>query len=141
MKTTLSTCVVALGLMSGAAMAGDPMRGDTDGDGRLSRAEATAKASERTGDWFDKLDADKDGYVTRAEMDKARNDRRAEMQAKKDEFFKSADINGDGQLSLDEVQANAPRLADHFTAIDKDKNGMLSKDELSRGKHKRAPQG
>lgn len=145
MKTTLSTCLVALGLMSGAAMAGDAMRGDTDGDGRLSRAEATAeataKASERSSDWFDKLDADKDGYVTQAEIDKARENRRSAMDAKKDEYFKAADINGDGQLSLDEVQAKMPRLADRFSTLDKDKNGSLSKDELARGpRHRAAPQ-
>ena len=40
------------------------MRADTDGDGRVSRAEATAAGSERSGEWFDKLDLNKDGYVT-----------------------------------------------------------------------------
>jgi Ca2+-binding EF-hand superfamily protein len=140
MKTTLSTCLIALGLISGVAMAGDTLRGDTDGDGRLSRAEATAKASERTGEWFDKLDADKDGYVTQDEMSKAREDRRAGMREKMDEHFNEADANKDGQLSLDEVQAKMPRLADRFSAIDKDKNGLLSKEELARGgRHHHAP--
>ena len=32
------------------------MRADTDGDGRVSRAEATAAGAERSGEWFDKLD-------------------------------------------------------------------------------------
>jgi Ca2+-binding EF-hand superfamily protein len=142
MKTTLSTCLIALGLISGAAMAGNPMRNDTDGDGRISRAEATAQATERTGEWFDKLDADKDGYVTQDEMNKAREDRRAGMREKMDEHFNEADANKDGQLSLDEVQAKMPRLADRFSAIDKDKNGLLSKEELARGgRHQHAPQG
>ena len=47
--------------------------------------------------------------------------------------FKEADANGDGQLSLDEVQSKMPRLADRFTTLDTDKNGMLSKDELKHG--------
>ena len=49
-----------------------------------------------------------------------------------EERFKEADTNGDGQLSLDEVQAKMPRLAERFTALDTDKNGLLSKEELAR---------
>ena len=37
------------------------------------------------------------------------------------------------QLSLDEVQANMPRMAERFSKIDKDKNGLLSREELQRG--------
>ena len=37
------------------------------------------------------------------------------------------------QLSLDEVQANMPRMAERFSTIDKDKNGLLSQEELQRG--------
>jgi Ca2+-binding EF-hand superfamily protein len=149
MKTTFSTCLIALGLLAGTAMAGDQprsdaprdeMRADTDGDGRVSRAEATAAATERTGNWFDKLDQDKDGYVTQDEMRQARETRRANMHAKMDEHFKEADANNDGQLSLDEVQAKLPRLAGRFDALDKDKNGTLSKEELARGRHRAAPQ-
>jgi len=44
------------------------MAGDTDGDGKLSKAEALAKASER----FDRLDANHDGFVTPEEMKAAR---------------------------------------------------------------------
>ena len=150
MKTTLSTGLIALGLLAGTALAGDQprsdaprdeMRSDTDGDGRVSRAEATAAATERTGAWFDKLDQDKDGYVTQDEMRQARETRHANLQAKKDEHFKAADTNNDGQLSLDEVQAKMPRLAGRFNALDKDKNGTLSKEELARGRHRSAPQG
>jgi Ca2+-binding EF-hand superfamily protein len=62
------------------------------------------------------------------------------MRGRLDERFKDADTNGDGQLSLDEVQAGMPRLAAHFTDLDKDKNGMLSKEELAQGHHgPRAP--
>jgi len=143
MKTTLTTCAVALAaLLAGQAMAGDSprsdasrdeMRADKDGDGRVSRAEATAASTERTNEWFDKLDLDKDGYVTSAEITQARDTRRGQMQEAFEEHFKAADSNNDGQLSLDEVQANMPRLADRFSVLDKDKNGSLSKDELKRG--------
>jgi Ca2+-binding EF-hand superfamily protein len=146
MKHTLSTCVVAVAaLLAGTAIAGDQprsdaprdeMRADTDGDGRVSRAEATSAGEQRSGEWFDKLDLNKDGYVTQEEMKQARETRhgnmRADMKAKMEERFKAADTNGDGQLSLDEVQAKMPRMADRFGEIDQDKNGLLTKEELQR---------
>lgn len=149
MKSTLSAGVLALAaLMAGPAMAGDQprsdapgMRADTDGDGRVSRAEATAAGSQRSSEWFDKIDRDKDGYVTQEELKQARETRKhrhGEMKARMGERFKDADANGDGQLSLDEAQAKMPKLAERFNEIDADKNGMLSRDELKRGGHGRA---
>ena len=146
MKTTLSTCLVAAALLAGTAMAGDQprsdaprdeLRADKDGDGRVSRAEATAAGAERSGEWFDKLDLNKDGYVTAEEMKQARETRhenmRGEMKQKMEERFKEADANSDGSLSLDEVQAKMPRMAERFATLDKDKNGLLSKEELQHG--------
>jgi hypothetical protein len=150
MKTTF--CALGLAaLMAGTAYAGDTprsdaprdvMHSDKDGDGRVSRAEATSAGAERSGAWFDKLDANKDGYVTQEEMKQARETRRGHMREKADEHFKAADANSDGQLSLDEVQAKMPRLAERFNTLDSDKNGLLSKEELrnGRGAH-RPPQG
>jgi Ca2+-binding EF-hand superfamily protein len=144
MKTTLSICGLAVAaLLAGHAIAGDSPRGDgardemlradTDGDGKVSRAEAAAAADKRTSEWFDKLDLNKDGYVTQDEIRQAREARRGQFQEMFDEHFKEADANGDGQLSLDEVQAKMPRLAARFTELDTDKNGMLSKEELQKG--------
>ena len=149
MKTTFSSCLVGVALFAGTAMAGDPptsdaprdeMRADTDHDGRVSRAEYDAAASQRRGDWFDKLDLNKDGYITQDEMRQARETRHANMRGHMDEKFKEADTNGDGQLSLDEVQAKMPRLASRFNELDTDKNGLLSKEELAHGHHGPAPQ-
>jgi len=139
MKTTLYALAI---LAAGTAFAGDSARGDgphnamradTDGDGRVSRAEASAAADSRTSEWFDKLDLNKDGYVTQDEVQQTRDARRGEMKQKFDERFTEADANKDGQLSLDEVQQKMPRLAERFGTLDKDKNGMLSKEELQRG--------
>lgn len=148
MKTTFSRCLVAVALFAGTAMAGSPptsdaprdeMRADTDHDGRVSRAEYDAAASQRRSDWFDKLDLDKDGYISQDEMQKARETRRSNMRGHMDGKFKEADANGDGQLSLDEVQAKMPRLADHFGDLDKDKNGLLTKEELAQGHRNHGP--
>ena len=145
MKTSFYAIGLAA-LLAGTAFAGDAprsdaprdeMRADKDGDGRVSRAEATAAGAERSGEWFDKLDLNKDGYITQEEMKQARDTRRehmrADMKEKMDERFKEADTNNDGQLSLDEVQAKMPRLAERFSTLDTDKNGQLSKDELKHG--------
>jgi Ca2+-binding EF-hand superfamily protein len=143
MKTTLSTCALGLAaLLAGSAFAGNPshdaMRADKDGDGRVSRAEAESAGAERSAEWFDKLDLDKDGYVTAEESKQAHQARRehmrGEMKEKMEQRFKEADANSDGQLSLDEVQAKMPRMAERFSQLDADKNGMLSKDELKQGR-------
>ena len=137
-------CALGLAaLLSGAAIAGDQphsdahhkgMHSDTDGDGRVSRAEAAAAGAERSGEWFDKLDLNKDGYVTQEETKQARETRRGDMREKAEEHFKTADANSDGQLSLDEAQAKMPRLAERFNTLDADKNGLLSKEELKNGR-------
>ncbi len=154
MKTSFATCLVAVAtLFAGTTMAGDRshgnapgMQADADGDGRVSRAEASDASSKRSGEWFDKVDLDKDGYVTQDELKQARkthHDRkRGDMKARMDARFKEADGNADGQLSLDEAQAKMPKLAERFNTLDADKNGMLSKEELKHGGLGRArPQG
>jgi EF-hand domain pair/EF hand len=144
MKTTFYALSMAA-LLVGAAVAGDKptsdsprdtMHADTDGDGRVSRAEATAAGAERSGEWFDKLDQNKDGYVTQDELKQARETRHemhGDMREKMEQRFKEADANSDGQLSLDEVQSKMPRLEERFSALDTDKNGLLSKEEIRNG--------
>lgn len=85
-------------------MHGKLMQLDTDKDGRISRAEAAKhpKLAER----FDKLDANKDGYIDQA-------DRQLRMQQHRDAWFKAADTNNDGQISRAEFDAaKAKRMQD-----------------------------
>ncbi len=66
------------------------MKLDADKDGRISKAEAAAnpKFAER----FAKMDFNKDGYVDRADF-------KARMEQRRSECFDKADLNNDGKLS------------------------------------------
>lgn len=75
------------------------MRGDADGDGKLSKAEWTAsKAGARAkvdpGTIFDRIDTNKDGYLEPEEIDA--------LTAKR---FERLDANHDGIVTMDERKA------------------------------------
>jgi len=55
---------------------------------------------------------------------------RAKMKQRADEWFKKVDTDGDGTISRQEAEANAPRLAKHFDQIDTDHDGTISRAEL-----------
>jgi Ca2+-binding EF-hand superfamily protein len=117
----------------GAASAGIK-RLDTDGDGRLSRAEHEAAARKL----FEGMDADHDGLVTAAEMDAATahvKGRRPSRSMKAANLtgadkIKLSDRNRDGKLSAEEHIAAAML---NFEKMDADKNGQLSSAELAAG--------
>lgn len=106
---------------------------DKNADGLISREEAQASLP-RLYENFDAIDANKDGNISLAEMQAARLAHRAG--GPRGEGWKKWDVNGDGQLSRDEV-ANAPRLSQEFTAIDTNNDGYLTIEELqaARGRH------
>ena len=59
-------------------------------------------------------------------------------QEERGERFDNADSNGDGQLSLEEVESSdAKRLAEHFDQIDTNGDGQLTKEELKAAHQKR----
>jgi len=113
---------------------------DKDGDGRISRAELEAGKARR-GDRpnplvenFAAIDANKDGYLVRSEInawhEKQRPLREAEMRKRFDERFAAADLNGDGKLSRVEVDEKMPRIAKSFAWLDENRDGFLSRAEL-----------
>ena len=108
--TLLATAAFAQG--GGMGM----MRADTNNDGMISRAEATAQASSR----FDAMDTNKDGTLGPDEMQGPGGRMlarlggggpvaRAQYLAQADKRFERIDANHDGQLSQDEVKAWADR--------------------------------
>jgi Ca2+-binding EF-hand superfamily protein len=124
-----------------AASAGGPRgegqwfnRLDTNHDGVITKDEATAASDARVAKIFDKLDTNHDGMITQDEMRAAAEARREEMQAEAAARFKAADQNGDGFLSKDEAAA-MPRVARNFDALDTNKDGQLSPEELAAARH------
>ena len=56
---------------------------------------------------------------------------RQQHQARAAEHFKKADADGNGTLSRAEAEKGTPRLARQFDAIDTNKDGQLSREELA----------
>ena len=104
-------------------------KADADGNGTLSRAEVEKSLPQLVGK-FDSIDTNKDGQLSRGELNAWKKAHRAERQAKAAERFKHADTDGDGAISRAEAEKNAPRLAQKFDQIDSNKDGKLTQDEL-----------
>jgi len=104
-------------------------KADTDGDGKLSRAEVE-KAMPQLSGKFDSIDTNKDGQLSRGELNAWKKAHRAERQARAAERFRHADTDGDGAISRAEAEKHAPRLAQKFDQIDSNKDGKLTQDEL-----------
>lgn len=104
-------------------------KADADGNGSLSKAEMEAAIPNLAKD-FDAIDANKDGQVSHDEMRAWRQAKKAEIKQKGSERFKKADSDGNGTLSKEEAEKGMPRLAKNFDAIDTNKDGQISPDEI-----------
>ena len=151
MRTFIATTAVLLAA-TGIAGAQDLRRTDTDGDGRLSRAEATAAAQGR----FAALDENADGFVSELEREAAKADareRRAARQAEREsagegrrghgrrgqqgaagDRWERLDTNDDGVVS--ETEAVSQALA-RFDRLDADADGFVTEDEARAAKRER----
>lgn len=117
---------------------------DPQGNAMFSR-EDTAIAFPRLSGHFDEIDADKDGYLSRAEIREWHQATHQGKEKQKDaapkegmrqgkmkqaaDRFKEADKNSDGKLSREEAKA-MPRIDKNFDAIDADKDGQVTPDEI-----------
>ncbi|MDA0978414.1 MAG: EF-hand domain-containing protein [Proteobacteria bacterium] len=106
---------------------GDPTgHMDTNGDGLVSADEFNPP-----GIMLDRLDADKDGAITRSELDAHIAAMKAEMAERQADMFErieanftASDADGDGMVTQAEAQAAA------FARIDTDGDGYLSREEF-----------
>ena len=108
---------------------------DANNDGMISREESGALP--RIAERFDAIDANKDGQVT---IDEMRAFHQAQRGEHRGDMWKKLDANGDGKLAKAEV-ANHPRLVQDFDAIDADKDGFLSAEELKAARARHAGRG
>jgi Ca2+-binding EF-hand superfamily protein len=123
--TVLITAAFA-GLTSAASDAADTkakmQKIDTDGDGKISRAEASSH--KMLAKYFDEIDTNKDGFLSRDEL-KAHHAKKARAK------FNAIDKDQDGRISRAEADAKAPKIAKNFDRIDTNKDGYISQDELA----------
>lgn len=102
-------------------------KADKDNDGTLDKEEA--KAMPRVSKNFDAIDADKDGTVSLDEVKAAMQQMRKGMHEKGKAAFAKADKDNDGTLDKEEAKA-MPRVAKNFDAIDGDKDGTVTMEEI-----------
>lgn len=120
--------------LAGAAWAQDARPGsrvDADGDRRVSLVEMQAAQAQR----FARLDANRDGRLTREERragrDAVRTERARRRADREAAMLARRDVDRDGVLSPAEAPA---RLAERFDQFDADRNGRLTAGELQAGR-------
>lgn len=106
---------------------------DTDGDGKISTAEA--QAAGRRGQFVLRADADGDGFVTLAELQAARQamGQRGKKKGRRGQGqspFAKLDADGDGKISTAEAQAAGAQRAAKIMAADADGDGFVTQAEL-----------
>lgn len=93
---------------------------DKNGDGKVTRDEATSVASER----FAEMDTNKDGSLDAVEIAVSAE---RDIQRRAGDRIRELDRNGDGKLTRDEA---APGMLAHFERYDTDGDGAITLDEV-----------
>ncbi len=124
-KTKTLTALAVAAALGGTALAGASYaghRGSGHGMGFLDKGQLAVSATEM----FDAVDANGDGKLTQAEIDRLRNDRHA-----------AHDADGDGNLSLDEFaglwhETTRPLTVRAFQMLDTDGDAVVTRAEYDR---------
>ncbi len=108
---------------------------DTDKDGQITQADMQAFAAAR----FARMDANSDGTVT---PDERKASRMAHRESRKADRFARMDANGDGSVSMDEMKAaRGARAERRFGKLDANADGVLSQAEMMAGKGRHGGKG
>src|SRR4051812_23702367 len=134
MKINARMCAVGLTLVAlPLACANDAEKDfammDTNGDGRITRAEHAAAAKKM----FAMMDKNNDGIVTAAEMDamkQMKHDDHDAAEMSSAEKIKEIDTDGDGRITAAEHAAGSEKM---FDKMDTNHDGVLSKEECVAG--------
>lgn len=119
-KAIITISVLTLTAATGIAVAAQapaPAGSTAQRPARAERGQPMTRAALEAGikARFDKVDANKDGVITRAEFDAQRtamqSQRQAQAKARRDRLFASLDTNKDGQISRAEFDAPRERRA------------------------------
>ncbi len=94
---------------------------DADSNGQISFEELKAKMPNLTQERFNRMDANGDGVITKADHEAAR------------ESVMKADANGDKQVSFDELKAVRTQLTqEQFNKMDRNSDGVLTAADVQR---------
>jgi Ca2+-binding EF-hand superfamily protein len=102
-----------------------PLRGDSDGDRRLSLEEYLTEAGRR----FERFDRNRDGGVQREEVEALASEIAAGIKARMLRRFAREDADADGTIKRAEADGFA---AARFSALDHDGDGRLAAADLRR---------
>lgn len=106
---------------------------DINQDGRITAAEVASRPELAKA--FTNMDLNHDGSITNSEVQTLMQQRiaagNAQQRAARLQRFDKADANKDGKLTLAEAKTGMPQIAATFTALDTNKAGYLSKDQVA----------
>lgn len=106
---------------------------DTDGDGKISKAEADKQEKGKLKEKFSEIDTNSDSYLDKEELKAYWKKNGHEQHRPRTAWFQKLDADKDGKISkaeADKQDTGRFQLKDKFAQIDTNKDAYLTKEEL-----------